>query len=460
MVRLKIDVDRVAVVSRGNIEKTAVSGTSGARSVRAGAGWFRHGWKVAVGLVVGLGVTALEVRYRARVERLTGERATAVAAQEAAEADARAARGERYAAHLQWAFEAFNQGARESVADALGREVPRRGEADPRGWEWGFLSRRASVEPTLAGDTGLRPVWAGSDVVVLTQLPPGALDASLLGEGGFALVRTTAAMQVWELPSARVLHELPSDPEALASTVLMGGGGRGAWVARYWVGGRVGVRALVEEAPTVTVTEPEWAAVPRYSAAADLAFSQDGSRLAVADMANGVRVYQVEGMKRLHRFEGVAARTVELSGDGRRMAAADPAGSVWLWDLHGVEGVEKSWRREYGAVQSMAFTGDGRRLVTGGMDGVVRILDTQGGRELGVFGPVGSAVLGTALMESRVAAGTVDGRVIFWDVASRRQVGTLRLGMGAVHSVRFLGRDGLEVATAGGVFVFPAGPTQ
>lgn len=78
-----------------------------------------------------------------------------------------------------------------------------------------------------------------------------------------------------------------------------------------------------------------------------VAFSPDGSLLAVGGVGGEVRVYQ--------------------TADGTKAATLDGPG---------------------GAVFALAFTPDGQRLVTGGFDGLIRVFDPRPGRLTAVFLPV------------------------------------------------------------------------
>ena len=293
--------------------------------------------------------------------------------------------------------------------------------------------------------------------LTFTNLAPGVVGSGLLGDGSRAWTASSSALQAWDVASGKLLHDLPADAEAMKSALWMKGDGSEAWVARAWVGGRLGLRALGIEASTVSVEEPEWQPVPRYSGALDLSFSADGTRIVLADVANGVRVHAVPSMEVVRRMPGVAARRAELSPTGSRIAATTSDGKVWTWGIG--SGVTHAWTADVPQAQEVAFSPDGQRVLAGTLDGKVVVLDGASGRVLARLGPLGVAVLALAMDAggTRVAAGMSDGRVVFLDPVAGDLVGTLRPGMGAVQGVRFLGRDGLAVAGTAGVRVHPHG---
>ena len=286
-------------------------------------------------------------------------------ARERASFEVTKARRERYAAHVQLAFETFNQGARESVVEALQREVPRPGEPDVRGWEWGFLGRAcaaATASLPSHATNGSAPTLPGNAwTLTFTNLAPGVVGSGLLGDGSRAWTASSSALQAWDVASGKLLHDLPADAEAMKSALWMKGDGSEAWVARAWVGGRLGLRALGIEASTVSVEEPEWQPVPRYSGALDLSFSADGTRIVLADVANGVRVHAVPSMEVVRRMPGVAARRAELSPTGSRIAATTSDGKVWTWGIG--SGVTHAWTADVPQAQEVAFSPDGQRVL-------------------------------------------------------------------------------------------------
>ncbi len=424
-------------------------------------------WVVVAGAWMVRSVTgtlaATQAEARAAVAALESERARSAI-------EVGKVRGERRVAHMRMAFEAFNHGAVEAAMEALQREVPREGEADGRGWEWGFLHRAcvavaggvsAGLATGFGGEVRVAGAGAagnpGAYTLAFTNAASGVVASGLLGGGLHAWVASASGVQIWDVVGARLVHEIPSEADAMRSAAWMDVDGAGAWVARAWVGGRLGLRALGVESATVSVEEPGWQAVPRYSGALDLGFSADGRRVVVADVANGVRVHAVPSMEPVWRRAGVPARRAEVSPTGQNVAAAASDGTVWIWGM-GL-GVTNAAMARVPQAEELAFAPDGKRVLAGTLDGRVVVLDVGTGQELGRMGPMGAAVLALAMdgAGTRVAAGTSDGRVLFWDAGSGEWMGTLRPGLGAVHGLRFLGRDGLAVAATGGVRVHPEG---
>jgi WD40 repeat protein/predicted Ser/Thr protein kinase len=326
----------------------------------------------------------------------------------------------------------------------------------------------------IRGLTGVThdAVWVGEEVVtggtdgtvrrwrmskerrwgILTNLPVQTLGTALVTGGGHALVTTSEGMRLWELPGGRELLDLPTDPEALASAVTVGSGGQ-VKAARYWVGGSVGVRSMTGDGPTDTVTQTNWVTVPRFSNAADLTFSPDGKRLAVADTSNGVRVYRTEPMRLEHRFGVGSARLLRFSADGRRLAAATMGHRVLIWDLDAAVPVART--NEVARLEVMDFAGDGQHLLVGDTAGVIRMLNPASGREEERLsgGAGGLTRLAKTPDGRRVVAGTVDGRSVFRDVETGREMGGFRVGRTAVTGLEFRADESLVVAMGEGIFI-------
>lgn len=312
---------------------------------------------------------------------------------------------------------------------------------------------------TAGGDRAVER-WkpsAGMGITALTNVPPSTFGANLLPDGAHAMVAGATGVQIWTLPSGEVLQQLPTDPDALASAFVHQPKASHGVAARYWVGGRIGVRSLELEGRTTSVEEAGWIPVPRFSGAADLVFDAVGSQLAVVDTANGVRVYSVEPLELKHRFDLALARTAVFSPDGKRLAAV-AEGRIAVWEPGLAQPTSKE--RVIPNVQAVGFSPKGDRLMVTTLDGRVLVLDPRdpGGKPVAVLAEMPGSFLSVAMSGdgSRVVAGSTEGTVVIWDMATRRELGTLPVGATPVYSLRFSDDQTLVVATGEGIRMLSA----
>jgi WD40 repeat protein len=93
---------------------------------------------------------------------------------------------------------------------------------------------------------------------------------------------------------------------------------------------------------------------------------------------------------------------------------------------------------------------DGRLAATSGPDGIIRLFETETGRDAGTLGAHGTAVRGLAFSpgDQSLASSDIQGKVIVWDLARRAPRAVLRGHSGSVTSVAF-SDDGQHLCTFG-----------
>ncbi len=310
--------------------------------------------------------------------------------------------------------------ARRALADA---------PAEFRGWEWGWLAARCaeaapSSEASWAGfrdvtglsldrSGGLLLTAQGREVVLwdvaarrerfrmARDSDVGADFVTLLPDGGAMVVPGAASVRVVQLPSGRVLLDVPGDGSGVAA--LSGDGRRlavpsegGAGIVydlpssapvarlRGWVAraggepiclGPFGRRALagVGRERLVRLWDAETGLIlhtyPRFeSPVLSLAMTPDGD-IALAVCADGAgRLFEVEGGREIARVAGVE-RVLQFTPDGRRFMIARRDGALAL--------SETETGRELLSLPGRlaAFSGDGRRLAVLDREGVLAFLD-------------------------------------------------------------------------------------
>jgi WD40 repeat protein len=174
--------------------------------------------------------------------------------------------------------------------------------------------------------------------------------------------------------------------------------------------------------------------VPASGGASDVAWSRDGSLLAVGGFDGGVTITGRTGRQRAALFE-VGARRVtnlEFSPDRRLVAVATTplerpevgADRVTLWDWKRARKV----RELRTSAQGLAFSSDGRHLATAPATGPAQIWDLRSGRVVtrleGHTGTVNDVAY--APDDSLLASASSDGTVRLWDPESGRQETVLR----------------------------------
>ena len=148
--------------------------------------------------------------------------------------------------------------------------------------------------------------------------------------------------------------------------------------------------------------------------------------------------------------------SVAFSPDGRKVAAGDNNGRVWLKDLDGSQ--QTFWNRKRSGsgvwTPPVAFLPDGKRLAAGG--NIAKVWDTVTTNELVTFVGHGRAgflsmravtALACAPNNSTVITGGWQGAVKLWDAASGRELASLDAHEGVVTSVA-VSPDGRLLATA------------
>jgi WD40 repeat protein len=147
-----------------------------------------------------------------------------------------------------------------------------------------------------------------------------------------------------------------------------------------------------------------------------VAFAPDGRRVAAAEDANKVYVWDVETGRRLLTLRAAAAstsfcRSVAFSRDGRLLATPTRRGAV-VWDAEtGKELHTLAWDDadglpfDEGFANAVGFSPDGDRLVACGIDRVVRVWDLgrekeilrlEGAHEMAAFSPDGGTLVAAA----------------------------------------------------------------
>jgi WD40 repeat protein len=163
-----------------------------------------------------------------------------------------------------------------------------------------------------------------------------------------------------------------------------------------------------------------------------LAYSPDGRRLYVGQ-GDVVAVYDARTGRRENPSASHEAKVSALSfsPDGSRLASADEAGGVIVWDVFTGAIVRKLWAGR--AVRALVFSPDGKRLAAGEGDSrgrwgrsrrhPVRVWHLAAGREALRFEAHLKAVQDVAFTQDgkRIITAGADGRVCWWDAATGKR---------------------------------------
>jgi WD40 repeat protein/serine/threonine protein kinase len=181
-----------------------------------------------------------------------------------------------------------------------------------------------------------------------------------------------------------------------------------------------------------------------------IAFAPDGKTLAASSAGSDPSVCLWDLASGRHvKLVGYRVNSVAFAPDGKTLAIAEwHSRAVRLWDVD-ARRQRASFPLESG-VMCAAFSPDGKLLAAGEWNGTVRTWDVAARREVGTLaghiGPVTQVVF--APDGKTLASGSADTSVRLWDVAGRRALASLEGHTAEVVSLAF-SPDGKTLASAG-----------
>lgn len=234
--------------------------------------------------------------------------------------------------------------------------------------------RAASFSPNgtsvlTASDDGTARIWDPTVQPKLRELTGGRgpdVRADYV-PGGLVLVAGETGARLVRAADGRMTRRLAIGPVA-ASAV----GPDGSSVALA-TGRRLTVHDLAEgAAPSI---------IPQPAGVQAIAYSPDGTMLAVAGADGLVRLWSLGG-KPLRDLRGhrAAATDVAWSPDGSRLVSGSRDATARIWDVPSGANAHVL-RGHTGPVNSVAFAPDGRSVLTAGRDGDARLWDAETGAQ-------------------------------------------------------------------------------
>lgn len=292
----------------------------------------------------------------------------------------------------------------------------------------------------LEGHTG----WIRS----LAFSPDGALLAS---------ASTDTTIRLWEFPGGTLRHTLRGHSDMVSGVAfhpdgtLLASTSRDGTV-RFWdttSGEQVRqwskAQLFARVPPTTRPDNPSWTT--------GIAFSPDGSRLAVGTTAAVVQLFDVETGRLIHTLQGhtdwIGMQGVDFSPDGRTLASASLDGTIRLWDLESGM-LRDTLNHGRNQLLGVSWNPRGETLATSStMSGRVTIWDPEQGVVVQDIPLVQGApvALSYASDGQTLAAAGQNGTIRLHLLDQHRQV-ILGGGASTPQAVAFLGKDRLIVATS------------
>jgi WD40 repeat protein/serine/threonine protein kinase len=341
-----------------------------------------------------------------------------------------------YAAHMNLAQHAWEEGGGARVRELLEQYRPKSGENDLRGFEWHYLNRLSHSELlTIKGAGFIAYSPDGKRLAGSGKVWDAQTGEELLNRGGvfspdgkrLASIAQDGKVRVSDAQTGQELQSLEGGARSVAfspDSNRLAGGFKG--VVRVW-DVQTGQELLAFKGDSFRVT-----------------FSPDGKRL-----ATGSNVWDAQTGEHLLTLKGhsAAVQCVVFSPDGKRLASASDDKTVRLWDAEtGQELLTIKGHTD--EVWCVAFSPNGKRLASGSTDRTLKVWDAQTGQELLSFNGQPGQVQSVAYSPDgkRLAVSTNSGEVKVWDAQTDQKPLTLKGHTGGVNSVAF-SPDGKRLAS-------------